>query len=389
MEMVEGLITMYKNLREAVEAMDNIDATWLPIQLNPKGLVSGIPLARIPPFSTSWSLQRALLTRSCVHWLEKNGRSFDAAYFNTASPAFFLGGFRRRVPCVDALDATPIILKRYGYNKPRAAWNPLVRRLRHRLAQNAFRDATHLLPWSRFAKESLIRDYGIPEDKITIVPPGIDLETWSDHSDNSQRAETSANKLRVLFVGGNFARKGGDLLLSIAGKEEFQQCDFHFVTKGFKGSSGPNIFVYDNLAANSEALISLYRQADIFALPSRADFFPLAALEAMAMGLPVLITKVGGIDEIVMDGETGFIVPTNSDEGFVDRLRVLVRDPELRTRLGRNGRRVAESRFDLERMAETVVRFLVKAANTRNAGNERLASTFKSSPWTQIDERTG
>jgi glycosyltransferase involved in cell wall biosynthesis len=367
MDTAEGLLTMYKNLRKAVEGMENVDATWLPVKLNPKELVEEIPLARIPPFSTSWSLQRALLTRSRVHWLEKNGGSFDAAYFNTASPAFFLGRFRRRVPCVDALDATPIILKRYGYNKPRADGNLLVRRLRHRLAQNVFRDAIHLLPWSRFAKESLIRDYGIPENRISIVPPGIDLEIWSDHLDSSRRLGTSSGNLMVLFVGGNFDRKGGDLLLSIARKEEFQQCDFHFVTKGFKGPSGPNIFVHDNLAANSEALISLYRKADIFALPTRADFFPLAALEAMAMGLPVLITKVGGIDEIVMDGETGFTVPANSEEDFVDRLRVLVRDPELRIRLGRNGRRLAESRFDLETIAETIIQFLIKAANTRHA----------------------
>jgi glycosyltransferase involved in cell wall biosynthesis len=366
MDTAEGLLTMYKNLRQAVDRMDNVEATWLPIQLNPKGLVAGIPLAKVPPFSTSWSLQRALLTRSCVHWLEETGRSFDAAYFNTASPAFFLGRFRRRVPCVDALDATPIILKEYGYNRPRAEGNLLVRRLRHRLAQNVFKDAVHLLPWSRFAKESLIRDYGIVEDKISIVPPGIDLKIWSNHLDKSQRDGTSADNLRVLFVGGNFVRKGGDLLLNIAMKEEFQQCDFHFVTKGFKGLKGPNIFVHENLSANSETLISLFREAHIFVLPSRADFFPLAILEAMAMGLPVLTTKVGGISEIVADGQNGFAVAADNEEALVDRLRALVLNPELRARLGRSGRRLVESKFDLETMAETIVRFLVEAANTKH-----------------------
>jgi glycosyltransferase involved in cell wall biosynthesis len=367
MDTAEGLLTMYKNLRKAVEAMENVDATWLPVKLNPKELVEEIPLARIPPFSTSWSLQRSLLTRSRIHWLEKNGGSFDAAYFNTASPTFFLGGFRRRVPCVDALDATPIILKRYGYNKPRADWNLLVRRLRHRLAQNVFRDAIHLLPWSRFAKESLIRDYGIPEDRISIVPPGIDLETWSDHLDSSRRIGTSSGNLMVLFVGGNFDRKGGDLLLNIARKEEFQQCDFHFVTKGFKGPRGRNIFVHDNLSANSEALISLYRQADIFVLPTRADVFSLAALEAMAMELPVVITNVGGIGEIVVDKENGFIIPVDDETALLERLRLLIGNKELRIRLGKNGRKIAESKFDLETVAETVVRFLVTAANTRHA----------------------
>ncbi len=369
MEMSEGLATVYKNLRKAIGGMHDIDATWLPVELNPAELVAGMPLAKIPPFSTSWSLQRGLLTRSYVHSMEKSGSLFDAAFFNTTAPAFFLKQFRRRVPCVDALDSTPIVLARYGYNRPRATGNLFVNQFRHRLIQNVFNGAMYLLPWSRFAKESLVTDYGIPEEKISIVPPGIDLSIWSCDSKSSPEARRSAGKTTVLFVGGNFARKGGDLLLKIAKREEFEKHEFHFVTKGFSGPDGRNIFVHDNLEPNSETLISLYRQADIFVLPTRSDVFSLACIEAMAMGLPVITTNVGGIGEIVVDGENGFIVPVDDEWALLERLRVLLGNAELRTRLGKNGRQLVESKFNLEIMAKSVIHFLIKAATSKHEGS--------------------
>jgi glycosyltransferase involved in cell wall biosynthesis len=210
-----------------------------------------------------------------------------------------------------------------------------------------------------------VTDYGIAEDKISIVPPGINLKTWSRRAGAQTDDGPSARKIKVLFVGGNFARKGGDLLLNAAKREEFRHCDFHFVTKGFTDPSNGNIFVHNNLTPNSDDLISLYRQADIFALPTRADFSPNAICEAMAMELPVLSTRIGGIDEMVVEGETGFIVPVDDEKAVCDRLRLLIDDTKLRTRLGSNGRRLVESKFNLEKNAETIVKYLGKAADAK------------------------
>jgi glycosyltransferase involved in cell wall biosynthesis len=365
MEMAEGEITVVQNLRDAITGMSGIEGTWLPIPLDPRESVGRTPFANIPPFSSSWSLQRALLTRSYVRSLEKSGKLFDAAYFNASSPVFLLRRFRRRVPFVAALDATPIMLARYGYYKPRAGENPIVRHLRHRLALSVFRDAIHLLTYSAFAKESLVTDYGVREDKIFVVPPGIDLKTWSCQKMNNGGASRSTGRLQILFVGGNFARKGGDLLLNIAGREEFQECDFHFVTTSANVANGKNIFIHTGMTANSEPLLALYRQAHIFVLPTRADFSPNTICEAMAMELPVVSTSVGGVDEMVVEGETGFIVPVNDEEAVRGRLRVLIDNAELRTQLGKNGRRLVESKFDLEANAQTIVEHLVRAADTR------------------------
>jgi glycosyltransferase involved in cell wall biosynthesis len=82
-------------------------------------------------------------------------------------------------------------------------------------------------------------------------------------------------------------------------------------------------------------------QADIFVLPSRSEAFPLAILEAMLAGLPVVATDVGSVAEEVRDGETGLLVGKDDPEALANALRKLIEDPDLRAAMGRRGRQVA------------------------------------------------
>ena len=82
--------------------------------------------------------------------------------------------------------------------------------------------------------------------------------------------------------------------------------------------------------------------ADIFLNTNRVDNMPVAIVEAAAMGLPVISTRVGGIPDLLTDGETGLIVPTDDDEAMAAAVRRLVSDPELASRLSAAGRRLAE-----------------------------------------------
>ncbi len=88
---------------------------------------------------------------------------------------------------------------------------------------------------------------------------------------------------------------------------------------------------------------------DIFVLPSRSEGFGRANLEAMAAGLPVVSTRVGGIPEVVSDGETGILVPHRDPEALAEAIIALAEDRERRAVMGRAGRRRAEE-FSLERM---------------------------------------
>jgi glycosyltransferase involved in cell wall biosynthesis len=90
---------------------------------------------------------------------------------------------------------------------------------------------------------------------------------------------------------------------------------------------------------------------DVACLSSVHEGVPIALIEAMAAGVPVVATDCGGVRDIVADGEQGFVVPVGDRDALADRLRLLAEDPETRARLGKGGRVRAEQEFGIERTA--------------------------------------
>ena len=90
---------------------------------------------------------------------------------------------------------------------------------------------------------------------------------------------------------------------------------------------------------------AVYRTAAVFCLPSWYEAMPLSVLEAMACGVPVVATDVGDVARLVLDGETGLLVPPRDPPALAAALGRLLRDPELRTRMGAAGRRRVLEQF--------------------------------------------
>jgi glycosyltransferase involved in cell wall biosynthesis len=94
-----------------------------------------------------------------------------------------------------------------------------------------------------------------------------------------------------------------------------------------------------------EQRVKFFKQADLFVLPTYAEGMPVAVLEAMAAGLPVITTRVGGIPELIEDGVEGFLIAPGDVEALADRITRLIRDPSERRRMSERGQAKARN-FD-------------------------------------------
>lgn len=104
-----------------------------------------------------------------------------------------------------------------------------------------------------------------------------------------------------------------------------------------------------------DSVIEILRRSDIFLLPSIAEVLPVVLMEAQATGLPVIATRVGAVDEIVLDERSGFLVPPGDVDAVAEKLQLLVAAPHLRGEFGENGRRHVMERFDVNVLNDRLV----------------------------------
>jgi D-inositol-3-phosphate glycosyltransferase len=168
----------------------------------------------------------------------------------------------------------------------------------------------------------------------------------------------------VLFVGRIEPLKGIDVLLRAVSKMEG---DFRLLAVGGDGKEAARQAelraLVDELGISERVsfldavphndLPLYYNAADVCVVPSYYESFGLVALEAMACGVPVVASRVGGLRETVQDGETGYLVPWRCPQPFAERLDQLLSDARLRRRLGREAR-IAVERFRWSEVAAQV-----------------------------------
>jgi glycosyltransferase involved in cell wall biosynthesis len=108
---------------------------------------------------------------------------------------------------------------------------------------------------------------------------------------------------------------------------------------------------------------SHWSDAAVYVQPSRADSLPLAPLEAMAVGLPVVAASVGGLAEVVADGHSGTLVPPDEPEALADALAELLKDPDRAARMGAAGRQRVERLFTLDRFLDRILEVYTEVAD--------------------------
>lgn len=345
MEQHLGHQTYYQNLRRHIDSVAGLSARWVPITYFCQGgLIER--LAALPK-GLRGALRGTLQARAGLK------EPADVLFFNTQVPAALGASAIGRRPYLIATDLTPLqydsISHLYGH-KP-----DLIKAYKHSVNRRIFRNAHKLVPWSSWARDSLVQDYHVESQKIEVIAPGVDLSLLHPGP------EKDCSRVRILFVGGDFERKGGPKLLEAFRLLPAGAAELHLVTR-LQLPAEPGVVIHNGMKPNSPELIDLYLRSDIFVLPTEAEAFGIAAAEACAAGLPIIANRTGGLVDVVRDGENGFLLQPGDQNALLERLRELTARADLRQQMGRASRAFAEARFDAVANAQRVAQLLGEAA---------------------------
>jgi len=354
-----GHVTHADNLSRLLPQETSIDAELLPVDYAVDGWA-----ARLPVFNSNWTVRAGVRARRGIKAMHAR-RPLDALFIHTQVPAVLCDSWIKKLPTVVSLDATPLQYDELGAHYGHQPGNARIERLKWKANRACLHDARHVVTWTQWTKDGVVDGYGVDPDKITVIPPGVTPSLW--HAATPRTISDDRGRVvRILFVGGDLQRKGGDVLLAafdavrrdLAATGGRNSIELHLAT-GATVAPAPGVVVHHGLKPNSQELIALYHRSDVFCLPTRGDCLPMVLSEAGAAELPLVSTAIAGIPEIVRDGETGLIVPLDDVAALARALRSLVDDPSLRHRLGTAARRLVDERFDADQNTRQLVELLL------------------------------
>jgi N-acetyl-alpha-D-glucosaminyl L-malate synthase BshA len=217
------------------------------------------------------------------------------------------------------------------------------------------RDSDAITAPSRWLAEAAHQELGLPRDMaIEVIPNFVDAEHFCPRDDEAGHA-TSSERLRVLTHVSNFRplKRIGDVVRIFAAVHAEIPSRLDLVGEGPERSHVEDLVAalglrdHVRFLGERSDLVALLQQSDLFLLPSQTESFGLAALEAMACGVPVVASDVGGVSEVVVDGETGFLASVGDVAGMARHARRLLADEDLRHRMAHAARHLAATQFRL------------------------------------------
>jgi glycogen(starch) synthase len=212
----------------------------------------------------------------------------------------------------------------------------------NRVLRELLAEADHITAVSRHTLDDMETYWGKPfGQRASVIYNGIDL------SDFESGAPYSAGGPYIMGIGRLVAQKGFDVLLRAFAKANIAGWKLLIAGEGPERGGLEALIKELGLEGTAKLLGradramagALFRGCEFFVLPSRMEPLGIVNLEAMAAGKPVIASRVGGVPEIVSEGETGLLVPSENVEALARAMARLAEDPSLRERLGEAGRR--------------------------------------------------
>jgi glycosyltransferase involved in cell wall biosynthesis len=347
-----GHITHTQNLARWLSVDSSIQPTWLNVPDHGDDFWQRVPTIALKDSGRAWNLVNTALQE----------QSFDCLYYHTQATALLSLSIMQRIPTIISLDATPINFSSVAeVYREQPLHTKLFGKLKFEWFRRVFESAAALVTFSDWAKNSLVDDYGIAASQVTVIPPGVDLAYW--HPTVKPAAKDGV--LRLLFVGGDFVRKGGEVLLKAFQSGLSDRCTLDIVTKDdLREFAG--VRIHKGLTPNSPQLRQLYAEADLFVFPTFGDCTPIVVMEAMASGLPVVATDVGALGEQVEHGTNGFLVPPHDSSAIVEVVNTLVDNPQRLVTMGAASRTKAENLFNGEHNYKALIALMKQCVQQSN-----------------------
>jgi glycosyltransferase involved in cell wall biosynthesis len=251
----------------------------------------------------------------------------------------------------------------------RGYFGPLRSRLFRLLERWLASRTTALIAVSPQVRDDLVALGVAPPERFVVIRLGIELDERVAPEQNG-RAESrrylgiGPDRFAVGWIGRMTAVKRTDDVLVAFKRLRDEGIDAVLCMVG-DGPDRPDLerrahelgIVRDTLFLGyQEDVAPFYAAFDALVLPSSNEGTPVSAIEALAAGRPVVATRVGGVPDVVEEGDDGFLVEPGATDDLADRLAQLARDPELRERMGRAGRERVLPRYAVERLVDDVDR---------------------------------
>lgn len=254
------------------------------------------------------------------------------------------------VPLAYASDATFRLNENYhpNYrNLSRAA-----RETAERLERDTIARADLILYPSEWAAESAVRDYGADPARVHVIPWGANLEEAPDR--DSVLGCRKPGPCRLLLIGANWEEKGADIAIETLAELKDRGVEAELVICGCTppkpvAQDGLTIIPYldKNDREQRNRLYQLYRDADFFLLPTRADCYGIVFCEAAAHGVPSIAPATGGVPCAIRDGETGILLPLNATKAdYAIVISETFANPDRLARLRQSSRDAFEARLN-------------------------------------------
>lgn len=355
-----GNMTRYVTLRKYAERDEEVDCTWAPVNhYTPPDMPSSLRFLPEPLF------MRARVVQQAMPVLRNLGR-FDAVMIHLfeADILCALRSYLRSKPVrISSTDEAPITNRRtyplYPHHLGKPVWR---RKARFAIDLWRIRRTDYFIPFSRWVADVLTEECAAPKERVYPVHVGLDLDLWQSAPRVDRRTD---RRFKILFVGTDFVRKGGQLLLDVFRARFQDNAELHLVTRQAPTGLPPHVHVHSDFQPNDERLRQLYSEVDMLVLPTTADMLPWVLLEAMAMRLPIIATDTGAITELVRHGVTGLVIRIGDGEDLGAAIQTLASNPAMQRAMGERGRTLIEAKYNARTNVPLILRTMKQAVETR------------------------